>query len=104
MYIVPSSTVNLYRGRVVAFSSKAKQTAYFQKKLARSAVPCTYVRCPGEVRLEVPLSVAKNCNYSKISSPDYTEFEEMYNVYHNLGGNGTATKWFNKIKELEIDD
>lgn len=40
----------------------------------------------------------------KISSSDYTEFEEMYNAYHNLGGNGTATKWFNKIKELEIDD
>ena len=40
----------------------------------------------------------------KISSTDFTEYEEMYNAYHNLGGNGTATKWFEKIKELEIDD
>lgn len=40
----------------------------------------------------------------KISSQDFTEYEEMYNAYHNLGGNGTATKWFDKIKELEIDD
>lgn len=77
MYIVPSSTVNLYRGvpydagRVVAFSSKAKQTAYFQKKLVRTAVPCTYVRRTGEVRLEVPLSVAKNCNYMSFVNPDF---------------------------------
>ena len=77
MYIVPSSTVNLYRGvpydagRVVAFSSKAKQTAYFQKKLVRTAVPCTYVRRTGEVRLEVPLSVAKNCNYISFVNPDF---------------------------------
>lgn len=40
----------------------------------------------------------------KISSDDFTEYEEMYNAYHNLGGNGTATKWFDKIKELDIDD
>ena len=77
MYIVPSSTVNLYRGvpydegRVVAFSSKAKQSAYFQKKLVRTAVPCTYVRRTGEVRLEVPLSVAKNCNYISFVNPDF---------------------------------
>lgn len=77
MYIVPSSTVNLYRGvpydtgRVVAFSSKAKQTAYFQRKLVQSAVPCTYVRRTGEVRLEVPLSVAKNCNYMSFVNPDF---------------------------------
>ena len=77
MYIVPSSTVNLYRGvpydagRVVAFSSKAKQTSYFQKKLVRTAVPCTYVRRTGEVRLEVPLSVAKNCNYISFVNPDF---------------------------------
>lgn len=77
MYIVPSSTVNLYRGvpydagRVVAFSSKAKQSAYFQRKLVRAAVPCTYVRRTGEVRLEVPLSVAKNCNYMSFVNPDF---------------------------------
>lgn len=77
MYIVPSSTVNLYRGvpydtgRVVAFSSKAKQSAYFQRKLVQSAVPCTYVRRTGEVRLEVPLSVAKNCNYMSFVNPDF---------------------------------
>lgn len=40
----------------------------------------------------------------KISSDDFTEYEEMYNAYHRLGGNGTATKWFDKIKELDIDD
>ena len=40
----------------------------------------------------------------KISSDDFTEYEEMYNAYHHLGGNGTATKWFDKIKELDIDD
>lgn len=40
----------------------------------------------------------------KLSSEDFAEYEEMYNAYHNLGGNGTATKWFDKIKQLEIDD
>lgn len=40
----------------------------------------------------------------KLSSEDFAEYEEMYNAYHNLGGNGTATKWFDKIKQLDIDD
>lgn len=39
-----------------------------------------------------------------ITTEQYRNFEEIYNVYHSLKGNGTATKWFDEIKELEIRD
>lgn len=39
-----------------------------------------------------------------VTTEQYRNFEEIYNVYHSLKGNGTATKWFDEIKELEIRD
>ena len=39
-----------------------------------------------------------------VTTEQYRNFEEIYNVYHSLKGNGAATKWFDAIKELEIRD
>ena len=37
-----------------------------------------------------------------IPSYAYQNFCEMYEAYHELGGNGTITKMFEEIKHLEI--
>lgn len=37
----------------------------------------------------------------KISDTELGTFEEMYDVYHNLGGNGVGTVWKNDLEKLE---
>lgn len=37
-----------------------------------------------------------------ISSDDLHNFEELYNCYHNLGGNGTGTKWYDEVLTLPL--
>lgn len=36
-----------------------------------------------------------------ISDDELGTFEEMYEVYHNLGGNGVGTVWKNDLEKLE---
>lgn len=36
-----------------------------------------------------------------ISDDDLGSFEEMYEVYHSLGGNGVGTVWKNDLEKLE---
>lgn len=38
-----------------------------------------------------------------LTSSEFNEFSEIYTVYHNLGGNGSGTHMFEKIKEKEIN-
>lgn len=38
-----------------------------------------------------------------ITAAQFNEFDEMYQVYHGLGGNGSGTHMYDKIKEKEID-
>lgn len=77
MRIVPNSTINLYsnikvrRGMGPVFSSAQKRNTYFQQHLVRQNVPTTYVRHTGEIKVEVPLSVVKNCNYISFINPDF---------------------------------
>lgn len=37
----------------------------------------------------------------KISLEDYDDYREMYEAYHNLGGNGTGTHMMEKINKLK---
>lgn len=39
-----------------------------------------------------------------ITSDEYNDYKEMYDVYHALGGNGSATKWWHEICTLPIKD
>lgn len=77
MRIVPDSTITLYSGVTIdngeqlAFSSKAKQTAYFASKVVRSAVPCTTVRKSGTLRVDIPGSVMATCNYLSFVNPSF---------------------------------
>ena len=32
------------------------------------------------------------------------EIEYIYNAYHSLGGNGTGTEIYNRVKKLEIKE
>lgn len=36
----------------------------------------------------------------EITVQDFDEFEHLYTAYHNLGGNGTGTEVFNRVKAL----
>lgn len=38
----------------------------------------------------------------EIPSYAYSNFCEMYNAYHSLGGNGMVTKMYNEIEELHL--
>lgn len=79
MRIQPDSTVNLYggvdiditSGVEIAFKTIANQRAYFASKLVRANTPCTMVKKTGYVRLEVPGSVVKNCNYISFTNPSF---------------------------------
>lgn len=39
----------------------------------------------------------------KISKSEMSNMEHLYNSYHNLGGNGTGTELFNRIKKLPLE-
>lgn len=43
----------------------------------------------------------KFMNQNHISSDELADFNEMYEVYHKLGGNGRGTVWMNDLNELE---
>ena len=44
----------------------------------------------------------KYVELGKIPTYAYDNFIEMYDAYHNLGGNGTATKMYEEIQELHL--
>lgn len=89
MKIVPDSTINLYSGvdigseQQLAFSSKAKQTAYFNSKLLKSNVNCTVVKEKvGTVRIAIsPVGHAgtgditgaqvATCNFMSFINPSF---------------------------------
>lgn len=41
-------------------------------------------------------------NKGEISVSELENFEALYTAYHNLGGNGTGTEIFERVKELPI--
>lgn len=43
----------------------------------------------------------KHVSEGFITSEQLGEFEEIYEVYHSLGGNGTGTVWKNDVEKLE---
>ena len=103
MYIAPSSTVKLYSGvqiipgRQIAFSSKANQTAYFASKLVQSDTPCTYVRRTYSVKVEVALSVVKNCNYISFVNPDFENITWYARITNYEYVNNACTEIFYAI-------
>lgn len=44
----------------------------------------------------------KYMRLGEIPSYAYSNFIEMYQAYHSLGGNGMATKMYNEIEELHL--
>lgn len=44
----------------------------------------------------------KYVKLGEIPSYAYDNFVEMYNAYHDLGGNGMVTKMYNEIQELHL--
>lgn len=39
-----------------------------------------------------------------VTSHQLQDFEEAYNIYHESGGNGTATKYYEDIRKLDVKD
>lgn len=39
-----------------------------------------------------------------ITSSQYSSFYDIYKTYHDLGGNGTADRWFDDIKKMKVKD
>ena len=37
-----------------------------------------------------------------LTKSQYVQLSEMYNLYHNLGGNGQVTEYYKKTAALEI--
>ena len=67
--IAPDSVIELFKnidisdGQEIAFSSAAKQSAYFEKHKVASSVNCSYVRRNGTLKIEYPTSVVSQCNF-----------------------------------------
>lgn len=80
MYIAPNSTVKLYadipitKGRQIAFSTKANQTAYFESKKIATYTPTTYCRPNEQLRIDssvLPFATAMRINYLSFVNPDF---------------------------------
>jgi len=56
------------------------------------------------IKMELKSKHGEYMDSNKISSEDLHNFEELYNCYHNLGGNGTGTKWYEEVLTLPIRD
>ncbi len=50
--------------------------------------------------------LCQSCLYfmskDEIGLTELKNIERMYNAYHNLGGNGTGTELYERVKELKI--
>lgn len=46
----------------------------------------------------------KYMKLGEIPNYAYENFVEMYNAYHALGGNGMATKMYEEIKEIRLNN
>lgn len=53
------------------------------------------------MRRELRLLHARHMERGYINDEDLGEFEEVYEVYHSLGGNGQGTVWKNDVEKLE---
>lgn len=53
------------------------------------------------MRRELRMLHDHHMSNGKISTEDLGEFEEIYEIYHNLGGNGIGTVWKNDVEKLE---
>lgn len=42
-------------------------------------------------------------NKGEISITELNNIEEMYKAYHKLGGNGTGTEIYERVKELKLN-
>ena len=41
------------------------------------------------------------CGLGQIDEDELEHIEQVYQVYHSLGGNGTANRWINELRELK---
>ena len=81
MRILPSSTIKVYSnieidgGEQIAFSSRENQLAYFNSHLEATIPNCTMIKKTGAIRLNVPGSTIKNCNYLSFTNPNFDDKE-----------------------------
>lgn len=81
MRILPSSTIKVYSnieidgGEQLAFSSREKQLAYFNSHLEATIPNCTMIKKTGAIRLNVPGSAIKICNYLSFTNPNFDDKE-----------------------------
>lgn len=54
------------------------------------------------LRVQLIKYYAEYIQLGEIPSDAYQNFEEMYEAYHDLGGNGMVKKMHEEIKELHI--
>lgn len=39
-----------------------------------------------------------------VSTAELQEYEDIYTVYHELGGNGVGTRWHDEVCKLEVKE
>lgn len=79
MRIVPDSTITLYSNIPITadndeqliFSSLAHQAAYFETHKVAEKVRCQMIRKSGRLRINIPATTLKNCNYLSFINPSW---------------------------------
>lgn len=85
---------------VVAFIARVKGEWHEQTDTARAMQEG--MRCIMRKEIMNMHTVCTKRGY--LSKNEHEHIMQVYNVYHALGGNGTATKMINDINELEIKE
>lgn len=77
--IAPSSEIKLYSniqitgGMNIAFSTRAAQTAYFNRHVVQHHTNCYYVRKTGTLKVEARPSIVNSCNFISFRNPAFLD-------------------------------
>ncbi|MBQ1294971.1 MAG: hypothetical protein IIY21_13090 [Clostridiales bacterium] len=54
------------------------------------------------LRETIELRYSLYVDRESLTKEEYKDFEELYQVYHRLGGNGTGTRMYEEIKQKPV--
>lgn len=89
-----SSGVSIFMTAVAGYLTWLAQQTYKKKQADNKALMIL-------MRRELRELHDKYMAEGEISPYSLGEFEEIYQIYHDLGGNGTGTVWKNDVEGLE---
>lgn len=87
-------------GAVILSAVTALISANIQKKMNRKSV--TDQALMVLLRAELKRDHDEYIKEGSITRDEYSDYSSMYEIYHNMGGNGLGTKLYEDVDKLDI--